>query len=346
MEGDRSAPRAFAHALEEARRCGDLQQQIRALVNGLVVASMLRDHVTVDRLYPQAEALMRERALDAPLDDVTQSLGKSVLDRGRIRESVVLARSAHRVVAVESAIATALEATGLARLGDAGARELADGALGKVAGAPDGFREATVRLACAEIAWLDGDLAAGRDHSLAALVLPAVHGIVSLEGELALWALRCGVPVSSLPVLSGPAGLELRGQWRAAVDAWDALVAPYEAALAALPGDARAAAEAFAALTRLEARAAAAAFARERAAAGRTVPRGPRGATRADPDGLTVREREVLALLARGRTNRQIAHALVLSEKTVDHHVSALLRKLDASTRTEAVARAGGRLQR
>ena len=343
MEGDARAPGAFERALADARRCGDLQQQIRALVNGLVVASMLRDHASVDRLYPQAAELFGERGLDAPLDDVTQSLGKSLLDRGRLRDAAELAHSAHRVVAVESAVTTALEATALARLGEPGARALAEEALSEVAGAPDGYREAVARSACAEIEWLEGNHAAGREHALAGLALPAVDGLVSLAGELALWALRCGAPAASLPVLSGAPGLELAAAWRGAIDAWRALDAPYEAALAALPGDAAAAAGAHAALRALGAHPAASAFARERAAAGLSIPRGPRAATRADPAGLTAREREVLGLIAEGRTNRQIARSLVLSEKTVGHHVSSLLRKLGAGTRTEAVARAAGR---
>jgi DNA-binding NarL/FixJ family response regulator len=53
---------------------------------------------------------------------------------------------------------------------------------------------------------------------------------------------------------------------------------------------------------------------------------------------LTKREREVLELVAAGQRNAEIAAALHLSQKTVSHHVSACLRKLGASTRTEAVA--------
>ncbi|MDP9258196.1 MAG: AAA family ATPase, partial [Actinomycetota bacterium] len=219
MEGDPSAPLAFEQALADAWRCGDLHEQVRALVNGMVVAAMLRDHANADRLFPQAERLFSERGLDAPLDDVTQSLGKSLLDRGRLRDAAALGRAAHRVVAVESAISTALEATALARLGEPGARELAFGALAEVAGAPDGFREAVVRAACAEIEWLDGNHAAGREHALGGLALPAIDAIVSLAGELALWALRCGTPASQLPLVPGPVGLELAGDWRAAVEA-------------------------------------------------------------------------------------------------------------------------------
>jgi DNA-binding NarL/FixJ family response regulator len=54
--------------------------------------------------------------------------------------------------------------------------------------------------------------------------------------------------------------------------------------------------------------------------------------------GLTARELEVLAQLAEGRTNRQIGDALFISVKTVGAHVSSILRKLDASTRSQAAA--------
>ena len=69
-------------------------------------------------------------------------------------------------------------------------------------------------------------------------------------------------------------------------------------------------------------------------------PRGPRPRTRANPAGLTARELEVLALLTSGLRNAAIADELVVSEKTVDHHVSAVLRKLDVRTRGEAAAEA------
>jgi DNA-binding NarL/FixJ family response regulator len=68
----------------------------------------------------------------------------------------------------------------------------------------------------------------------------------------------------------------------------------------------------------------------------RSVPRGPRTARRNHPFDLTTREQEVLAALALGLSNGQIAGRLSVSPKTVDHHVSAILGKLGARTRGEA----------
>jgi DNA-binding NarL/FixJ family response regulator len=57
-------------------------------------------------------------------------------------------------------------------------------------------------------------------------------------------------------------------------------------------------------------------------------------------ESLTSREQEVLQLMARGQTNRQIGLRLRISEHTVKFHVASVLSKLDARSRAEAVARA------
>jgi DNA-binding CsgD family transcriptional regulator len=113
---------------------------------------------------------------------------------------------------------------------------------------------------------------------------------------------------------------------------------PYERALArwdaGSPDDLLAA---LPVLDDLDARAVAALFrARLRDAGVSSVPRGRLPATRANPAGLTARQLDVLALLAEGLSNADIAARLVISPKTADHHVSAILAKLDVRTRGEA----------
>ena len=62
------------------------------------------------------------------------------------------------------------------------------------------------------------------------------------------------------------------------------------------------------------------------------------GVTAGDPFGLTPRERQVLALVADGATNREIGAQLYMAEKTASVHVSRILAKLDVRSRTEAAA--------
>jgi DNA-binding NarL/FixJ family response regulator len=73
---------------------------------------------------------------------------------------------------------------------------------------------------------------------------------------------------------------------------------------------------------------------------GAAVPRGPRPATRLNAAQLTTRELEVLTLIADGLRNTEIADRLVVSVRTVDHHVSAILRKLGVRSRGEAATAA------
>jgi len=73
-------------------------------------------------------------------------------------------------------------------------------------------------------------------------------------------------------------------------------------------------------------------------------PGGPAPASTSDPAeqpwGLSVREREVLALVAAGRTNAEIADALFISPKTASVHVTHILQKLGVASRVEAALRA------
>ena len=117
---------------------------------------------------------------------------------------------------------------------------------------------------------------------------------------------------------------------------------PYESALAlASAPEQDALRRALSELQRLGARPAASIVARRLRELGvRGVPRGPRVGTRANAAQLTARQLEILELLTQGLRNAEIADRLYLSARTVDHHVSAILDKLGARTRTEATRQA------
>jgi DNA-binding NarL/FixJ family response regulator len=139
-----------------------------------------------------------------------------------------------------------------------------------------------------------------------------------------------------------PFALQMRGEWAAAADAWRSVGLPYEAALALMDSndedDVRTAMGEF---DRLGARPMVAIAAQRLRKLGVSkIPRGARATTRENPAGLTVRELDVLRLIEEGLRNSEIAARLCLSEKTVGHHVSAVLAKLDVSSRGEAAQKA------
>ena len=70
------------------------------------------------------------------------------------------------------------------------------------------------------------------------------------------------------------------------------------------------------------------------------MPQGPRDSTRTNPAGLTARQLEVLSLVAEGLTNAEIAERLVVSPRTAEHHVAAVLTKLGRHSRRDAARRA------
>lgn len=200
-----------------------------------------------------------------------------------------------------------------------------------------------VAAARAEARWLAGQDGAVAAETGVAQALAVTLADGWLAGELDGWRTRAGIPAGRDVVQTAePYRLQRQGDWPGAARRWAELGCPYEAALAlAGSGDEARMREGLAQLRQLGAWPASRRVARELRQRGvLDVGVGPRSATRRHPAGLTTRELQVLRLIVGGLRNYEIAAQLFLSEKTVDHHVSSVLRKLGVGTRRQAAVHA------
>jgi DNA-binding CsgD family transcriptional regulator len=205
-------------------------------------------------------------------------------------------------------------------------------------------RLAPVAAAQAEAAGLGRPSA---DAALARQVLDQARlaGDERACSEIAFWLALRGSDLPELPAHALEPALvaQLEGDWERAAAGWAALGCPFEEAVCRFKSGGRAAmTAAHRQLAALEAVATAQRLNAELGSHNGRTPdaavRGPRATTSAHPAGLTRREAHILRLLAQGLTNAEIAAHLVRSPKTVDHHVSAILGKLNARSRAEASA--------
>ena len=270
--------------------------------------------------------------------------GELELEQGQWAEAADSAALilADRGLGPASIIALATLGRVRARRGDPGQWTPLDEALALAERSGEIERVARVAAARAEAAWLEGRPEAAAQATESAFELAQQRGSDSWIGELAVWRRRAGVEEHLALSAPEPYAAQLAGDWRRAAELWAALGSPYRAALALADGDDDdALRQALQSLQRFDARPAAAIVARKlRRRGARGLPRGPRAATRRNPATLTRRQVEVLELVAQGLRNAEIAERLFLSERTVAHHVSAILRKLEVPSRGEASAAA------
>jgi DNA-binding CsgD family transcriptional regulator/tetratricopeptide (TPR) repeat protein len=321
LSNEDDVARAYTNLAEGARFSFEFEKYRGYLDQGIAFCI---DHdldssrlcMTADRVVGQFEQGDWAGAL-AAADQVLDNLGLARITRIPLR--VVQARVS-------------------SRRGDGPAWEVLDEALEQAEQTGELQFIVPVLAARAEAHWI-----AGQPDRIAPELEATYLRAVELEdswsvGELGAWLARVGLlDQAPLPV-PVPYELSIGGDWRGTSAAWAAAGFPFESAMALAESrdedDLRAAMAIFDRLGSRPMLARVAARLRELGVT--SVPRGVRASTRANPAGLTARELEVLALLEEGLRNSEIAARLCVSEKTVAHHVSAVLTKLDVGSRHDA----------
>ena len=328
-------------SLQLAQRAGLAEQVARTYILLVERAVGVHRHGLATRHLQVGIDYCSDRGLERDRLYLLASRARLELDQGRWQEA---SDSAAAVLGIPRTSITprifALVVLGLvrARRGDPGQWPPLEEAWALAEPTRELSRLAPVAAARAEAAWLEGDRDAAASATEGVLPLAVERRWGWLAGELAVWRRRVGLGGEVPAEVGEPYVLQLAGDWAGAAERWRRLGCPYEAALALADAEEEAPLrQALEELQRLGARPAADVVARRLRELGvRRLPRRPRRATAANPAGLTARQLEVLGLLAADLRNAEIAARLHIAEKTVDHHVSAILAKLGVRSRREA----------
>lgn len=335
-------------SLEIARQARDDLGIARAYMHPAAALAGRREWAIAERYIRQGREFCQDRGMQSGYGWLTEFAAEAALAQGRWDEALARATELRGWLADE---AWMFRVTGLvtmaalqARRGEPGCAALLDEA--ERTARPTATARTVLQVAAvrAEAAWLAG----AEPRQIGEVVRSARAGPAVTRwfaGEVEAWAHRAGLDCGDPAELPEPYRLEIRGDADGAARWWLDRGCAYDAALAlAWSGDRLLMRRALDLLHDLGAKPAAAVVARQLRLLGEQgLRRGPRPATAANAAGLTSRQAEILALLAEGLSNSEIAARLVVSGRTVDHHVLAVFRKLGVRNRAEARA-AGERL--
>jgi len=331
-------------ALALAGGCSSFQEHAaRAYGNLATSAARARDFTQARHYFSEGIAYCEKRDLYAWVRYMTASRAETLLAQGEwdaAAEAAELISQDVKIAAVARIPALVVLARVRLRRGDPGVSKALDEAAELAFASGEVQRIAPVVAARAEAAWIEGKLADSLDEIRRGYKMTCKISDSWMQGELAFWLWRAGRLTEATEQIARPWALQIAGDWPGAAAEWQAINCPYEQALAlAECKNESAVRSALQIFEGLGATPMAGITRRKLRESGvRNIPRGSHERTKQNPHQLTRRQLQVLALVAEGCRNAEIAGRLFVTEKTVDHHVSAVLEKLQVRSRGEAAA--------
>ena len=343
VQRDRREAPALLEAHEIADAAGEREDATRALGNLGYVLMSWGDPRAARRYAERALAYAERHEVHAYVSYVSTLLAWMRLRAGEWGEAERITRGeVERGLTVVQLLAKTVLTELAVRRGDADAGARLADLTAHAERAAELQRVAPVVELMAERALSgDGRMPIERFEALADVIGPGgkLEGRFSMR--LAGWAAVADVPIGPADRGSGPYAAMRRREWRAAAAAFGELGWGHDRALMlSLIDDEEALGEALETARLLGAVPLTRRVSERMRELGMRVPQGPRRSTRANPAGLTPRQLEVLTLLSEGLSNAEIAERLVVSPRTAEHHVSAVLTKLDAGSRRDVARRA------
>ena len=361
FRGDAKGIELLEESLALALELGRHEHAARVYTNLAEYAIDVRNFDLAERIIRDGISFDTHHDLVSWTHYLVGRLAQLRMEQGRLRDAETIAQGVLNIDQLTLLMrlpALIVLARVRLRLAEANAPALCDEALQDAMATDEAQYVVPALLNLVEAAWLNDTPHAGAEHLRRLADIGAAQMRPWNVGETVVWARRMEIelPADFDVPLPAPFSAEIEGDYEGAANAWEALGAPYSAALCLMQfgllqfgllqfgekATATIIARAIKLLEPIEARAAATKARKIARALGlaKQMPRSRRGhygAAKNHPLGLTKREQDILRLVVNGATNRDISEALARSQRTIEHHVSAVLSKLNVANRMEAM---------